>query len=103
MANKEGPVVGMGATECVGSDSNPYTVIAVNASGKTITLQADKYTRTDSNGLSECQEYTYERDPQGNIEVATLRKNGRYVAKGSSQRGLYYHLGSRRRYRDPSF
>jgi hypothetical protein len=91
---------GMGATICHWSDRTPATVIDMTASGKTITLQADKYTRTDDNGMSEDQSYEYERDPNGTIYRATLRKDGRYRLVGSKEQ---VSLGSRRKYHDYSF
>jgi len=91
------PVVGMGATRMCWSDRYPYTVIAVSASGKTIKVQSDKYTRTDANGMSECQTYEYAPDPNGVTITVRLTKRGWY-AKGSK-----FCLGSRSRYHDFSF
>src|SRR5277367_4802395 len=72
------PSVGMGATIQYWSDRKAGTIIQVERNGKRLVIQMDKSIRTDQNGMSECQEYEYERDPQGTIYIATLRKDGRY-------------------------
>lgn len=92
--------IGMGATICHWSDRSPATVIHVTSSGKTITLQEDKATRTDNNGMSDDQSYEYERDTQGNIYKATLRKDGKYKLVGSKE---VVALGVRRKFYDFSF
>lgn len=91
------PTVGMGATHLMYSDRAAYTVIAVSASGKTVTVQRDKATRTDMNGMSECQTYTFEPDPQGSTYVLRLTKRG-WAHKGSR-----FALGYRSEYHDFSF
>lgn len=63
-ANIPAPVVGMGATILMWSDRHAGTVVEVRADGS-FTVQRDKATRADSNGMSDCQEYTYEPDPNG--------------------------------------
>ena len=68
------PEVGMGATILSWSDRNPATVIGWN--GKLLTVQYDKAIRTDSNGMSECQQYDYERDPDGAIRHYKLTPKG---------------------------
>lgn len=98
------PVVGMGATEGIGSDSYPYTIIEVRRNGKELVLQGDSYHRTDKNGFSENQTYLYSPNPDGRIVVVTLRKNGKYKRKGSDMSSSYrYSFGHRRAYQDPSF
>lgn len=91
------PEVGMGATEICWSDRNPYTVIEVSKSGKSCKVQADKYTRTDDNGMSETQDYTFEPDPNGKIYTLRLTKNG------WSHKGTKFSLGQREKYHDFSF
>tara|TARA_Y100001973_G_C5200596_1_gene337334 strand:+ start:2840 stop:3229 length:390 start_codon:yes stop_codon:yes gene_type:complete len=61
------PEVGEAATILSHSDRAPGTVIEVFKSGKSdfIVVQEDNYTRTDKNGMSECQEYEYSRNPEG--------------------------------------
>ena len=79
------PTVGMGATEVMYSDRNPFTVIAVITPRK-IVVQEDTSTRTDSNGMSDCQSYTYSPNPEGRTRTLTLRKNDRWVPMGTDGR-----------------
>lgn len=98
------PVVGLGATYLGWTDRAPYTIIAVSPDGKTLTVQADKYDRTDDNGMSESQKYTYSPNPGGETYIATLRKNGAWVVKGESlKKGKRFAVGYRERYYDFSF
>jgi hypothetical protein len=72
---------------------------------------ADRATRTDKNGLSECQTYTYERNTDGGVyffrkakdgtweEVVMNSKTGRYNKTG----GVGLRIGERQEYRDFSF
>lgn len=92
--------IGMGATICYWSDRSPATVIQILQDGKRVIIQEDKFTRTDNNGISELQEYDYERDPNGATYVVTLRKDGRYKISKSN---TIVALGARRKYYDPSF
>lgn len=61
------PEVGEAATLLSYSDRSPGTVTKVFKSGKStfIIVQDDLYTRTDNNGMSECQDYEYTRNPEG--------------------------------------
>ena len=93
-------VIGMGATISCGSDSYPATLIQITQNGKRIVLQEDKATRTDKNGMSECQTYDYTEDSNGRIFIATLRKDGRYRITGTTQAVF---VGKRRCYYDYSF
>lgn len=98
------PAVGMGATYLGWTDRTPYTIIAVSPDGKTITVQADEYERTDDNGMSESQKYKYSPNPQGSTYIVTLRKNGAWVVKGEGLRkGRRFAIGYRERYYDFSF
>jgi hypothetical protein len=94
------PEVGMGATIQIGSDSIPATIIQVTSNCKRVVVQEDLATRTDKNGMSESQQYTYQSDPKGTIYIATLRKDGRYRITGGK---LPVTLGIRRKYYDYSF
>lgn len=98
MSNEVQPLVGMGATISHWSDRTACTVIEV--SGKRITLQEDLDTRTDNNGMSESQSYSYAPDPNGRIFHATLRKDGVYRISKSTE---IVTLGVRRKYHDYSF
>lgn len=102
------PQVGDGATERVGSDCYPYTVVKVSANGRTIWLQRDSYRRADARGPhSESQSYVYERCPNASVRKATLRKDGRYRMVGcsssGSMRGCFVSVGPRVAYMDPHF
>jgi non-ribosomal peptide synthetase component E (peptide arylation enzyme) len=68
--------LGDGATLCHWSDREAFTVIAKTKSGKTVTLQADTATRSDANGMSDAQTYTYERNPAGRTIKARLTSRG---------------------------
>lgn len=114
--------VGMGATEMMYSDREPYTVQKVVSPSRVIVTK-DKWTRVDSNGRSECQEYAYESVPLtvgekkrrcthmlfmqiGTDETAptngvTLVKTKRgWKALGQDRR---FALGIREKYEGPTF
>lgn len=57
------PEPGMGATILRWTDRAAATVTGWD--GRILTLQLDRATRTDANGMSDAQAYTYERDPDG--------------------------------------
>lgn len=90
------PEVGMGATICLWSDRHACTIVKVTPSQ--VHVQADKATRTDKNGMSESQEYSYERQPSAPVEIFRKTKRG-YRNKG----GSYLSIGVRREYYDFSF
>lgn len=98
------PVVGMGATRLMYSDRVAGTIVEVKRDGRELVFQPDKATRTDSNGMSESQRYSFERDPTAPTRTYTLRKGGRYVEKGASARsGEVLAIGYRDHYHDFSF
>jgi hypothetical protein len=81
--------VGDGATLRFVTDAHAYTVTAVSASGKTITMQRDKATRDPSwkpdarpGGFAAHvannydQRWTYEPDPDGAVRKARLTTRG---------------------------
>lgn len=94
------PSIGTAATVQVGSDRYPATVVGVTASGKTVTIQYDSYTRTDKNGQSEAQEYTYSPNPNGNVSMVRVTRHGWRIG---GQRGTLVVFGYRQAYQDPSF
>ena len=95
---------GMGATVGIGSDCSPYTVIEVSPDYKTIKIQKDSCKPADGYNYFGNQVYEFTPNPNGTIEVWTLRNNGRYVRKGDKKsNGFYLTIGSRRAYYDPSF
>ena len=94
------PDIGMGATEIGWTDRRPYTVIAIDESGKRCTVQEDTATRTDDNGMSDVQEYHYEANPQGMTRILSLRADGRWREVGGT---TIFHIGTRRKYHDYGF
>lgn len=99
------PEVGMGATVTMYTDRKAYTVIEVRHNGKMVVVRRDTATRTDTNGMSDCQSYRYEPNENGRIETFTLRKNGRWLQVGESMRsyGCALIIGTRDEYHDYSF
>lgn len=94
------PEVGMGATEIIGTDRTPYTVIEV-LSPRKIRVQADFYKRTDANGMSDFQTYEYAPNIEGVIETLTKRKDGNWRVMGTDD--SLFRIGYRRKYYDYSF
>jgi len=70
------PHVGMGATLTMYTDRRAGTVIDVGP--KYITVQCDKATRSDSNGMSECQSYTYAPNSSGAVYCFKRDTTGRW-------------------------
>ena len=101
--NTPTPEVGMGATMLSWTDRKAATIIEVSKSGKRITIQPDKSTRTDSNGMSDSQTYTFEPNPKAYTTEYSLRKNGRWVRVGDSMTGSSLLVGLREEYYDYSF
>jgi hypothetical protein len=102
-ANSEGKRTtlkqGLGATLCAGSDRYAYTLVGWTANGEIIYVTKDKATRTDKNGQSEDQTYSYETQKEALPEKAVWsRQQKRYRLSGM---GLY--LGVRKEYSDPGF
>jgi hypothetical protein len=97
-AKPEPPKVGDGATLISWTDRHPATVVWVSESGKTIRLQEDFARRTDKEGMSECQSYLYEPNPQAAVLTARLTKRGWKVVKGPR-----VVVGVREKYYDFSF
>lgn len=101
------PKVGDGASVQMWSDRKAGTVIAVSPTGHEVTWQEDHAKRTDSNGMSECQDYDYSPNPDGIVRVFTRRKlpggGVGYVAKGQGRKDGSYLKPGRRAYHDYSF
>lgn len=97
------PHVGQGATICLWSDRHAATVVAV-PNDRTVVVRQDHAERVDSNGFSETQVYRYSPSPTTKTETFTLRKNGRWIAKGQKMRGgVRLGLGHRDEHYDFSF
>jgi hypothetical protein len=101
------PEVGMGATEMLHSDRHAYTVTWVHPNGKRAIIQADKVTRTDTNGMSDMQHYTFEPNPQGKIYPIKMYKDGHwhvYINDGYFKgKSSVVMIGHREEYYDYSF
>lgn len=103
-ATQAAPEVGMGATELLWTDRHAGTITYVSPSGKMLKWRRDKAIRTDSHGMSDCQSYRYEPNPDAAEYTYTLRKDGRWVRKGAPMRGSGSLLiGSRSEHYDYSF
>jgi hypothetical protein len=96
------PEVGMGATILGWTDRRACTITEVSKSGKRVGIVEDIATRIDKNGMSDSQEYTFERGT-GSPSFFTLRKNGAWVRQGESIRGQRLAIGKRNHYYDYSF
>lgn len=57
------PEVGMGCTILSWSDCDAATIVEIGR--KVVVVQRDHARRTDKNGMSECQDYEFTRDPNG--------------------------------------
>lgn len=98
------PDVGDGATIVMWSDRLPATITEVRKtkSGKLrITVQEDKATRIDNNGISESQSWQFERDTNGRVFQYSERKDG--VLREVQNGGTTLWVGSRQKYYDFSF
>ena len=94
------PIIGIGATYYIGSDSYAYTITRISKSGKSFWMRMDGYrAKNGSNRLSETQEYEYTPDPHGPIRQ--VRWSARYERWKCGP--AIVALGHRRTYFDPSF
>lgn len=75
-SNSAMPEVGMGATLLSYTDRSPATVVAWDAKKMVVIVQEDNYTRIDSNGMSESQEYEYTPNPNAPLEFFKWTKKG---------------------------
>ncbi|WP_236745807.1 hypothetical protein [Mycobacteroides abscessus] len=98
------PEVGMGATIVMWSDRHAATIVAINERGTTVRVQQDRATRTDDHGISDCQSYAYAPNPEATVQTFTLRKTGRWIRKGESEKGgTALLIGRRDEHYDYSF
>lgn len=91
------PEVGMGATLVMWTDTHAYTITRVSKSGKSFWMKRDKAIRTDDYGMSDCQEYRYEPQPDAMEEPVRMTK------RGWMSRGHLVRVGIRDEYYDYSF
>lgn len=103
------PEVGMGVTLLAWTDRYAGTII--DRVGEVLMIQEDKAIRIDCNGISESQDYRYERDPNGRVryyrsyacrwrEVELGKRRGTWKLTGG---GPALRLGVREAYHDYSF
>lgn len=102
------PAAGLGCTALYSSDRHAYTIVATgrDLQGNIVafTAQRDKATRTDKHGMSDWQSYSYERNPEGAMEVVTRRPNGQWVTMGEgAKNGTKWLVGFRDEHYDYSF
>lgn len=90
-----------GATLIVGSDKYPYTILT--RSEKKITAQKDSFKAATGSDYFGDQKWDITSNPDAEIEVFTLRSNGRWVRQGDSMNGCPLNPNFRRAYQDPSF
>ena len=74
------PEVGMGVTECMWSDREPWEIIEVK-DARHITIRRLDASRVDNNGMSECQEYEYKSNPNNATARLYKNKKGRWVRR----------------------
>jgi hypothetical protein len=80
------PEVGMGATEIIGSDQDPYTIIEVK-SPSTIIIQEDTWRVVSGSEGDGSATYEYTPNPRGRTYVVTRRRGGRWkIAGGTTPR-----------------
>lgn len=97
------PVVGMGATKLGWTDRRPATIVAVCQKLRWVDVQDDDYKRTDSNGMSDSQEYEFTPNPKATVVRYSRRKDGSYVLVGDKLGGARLRVGERGCYYDFSF
>ena len=83
--------VGDGVTMAYYSDRHAATIIDIADNGAWIKVQQDKAIRIDNNGMSDDQEYRFERDPNGSIYTfkRTRKYKNMYTDNGVSKWGDY--------------
>lgn len=92
------PAVGIGATILMWTDRRAATIVKVTRTQ--VHVQEDVSTRTDGNGMSESQAYSYAPDPDAPVRIFRRTKNGAYRAP---HRGNGLLIGTRETYHDFSF
>ena len=98
------PEVGMGVTECMWSDREPYEVIEVT-DPRHIKVRRMATKVVSGSAFDGSAEYEYFSDPNGNVASLFKKKNGRWVERiGRSEcKGSGWYIGFAEKYYDPSF
>ena len=100
----EMPYIGQPCTISIGSDAYPATVVFVNKTGKRIGIRQCLHTPAEGFNYISNQVYDYSENYKAEVELWSLRKDGKYRPMGSQGRSGYrLTLGVRRLYQDPSF
>jgi transcription elongation factor Elf1 len=92
------PLLGMGVTESIGSDSSAYTIIEMKTDRR-IVIQADVSLMTEGSGYTEHQEYAFSRNQHAAMKALSKNKEGLWVAV--RDRSYRYTLGRRHERRNP--
>ena len=101
--------IGDGVTLIYYSDEEPATVIEIDPKGRWIKVQRDNAIRTDNNGMSDCQDYRFERDENGRIQTFYKTRKQEYTLFTNTGKftynnyGIWLMLKVRRKYYDYSF
>ena len=99
------PVVGMGVTRSIGSDSYPFTILDIrNVKGKTIlVIQRDKdlYNKDVDASVKYLEEYR-NHGLNGRIEYKDIKWNKQTKRWNKGQSFYFASIGQRTYYRDPS-
>ena len=89
------PKVGMGATLLSWTDRYPATIVEVLDGGKMIGVQEDEAIRTDSNGMSESQQYKFYPCPEQTVQYFKKDKKGAYREVRKNENGRYVFVAAR--------
>jgi hypothetical protein len=111
------PTLGAGCTLRIGSDSYPYTVVAVFEinTGFDVQIQADKATTAEGHDYYGAQKWDFERNHRGDVKMFRFEtfkadRGLREIVKNEKGRYVFakhdcylLDIGERRKYSDPSF
>lgn len=100
------PEIGMGVTVLEWTDRKACTIVGIITyrGRKQMTIQEDTALRTDTNGMSDSQHYTYEANPNGHKYVFTQRADGDWAELGvRNGHGYGLVIGRRSAHHDYSF
>lgn len=96
--------VGTPCTICFWSDCKPAEIIEVRRDGKELVVRDMNYKVISGSTQDGSAEYEYSSCENASTSVWTLRKNGKYYAKGASIKDSNsLGIGYARRYYDPHF
>lgn len=97
------PEVGMGCTEILWTDRHALEIIAVK-DDRHCTARYYDTKRTDSNGMSECQDYQYISNPNNRTVELFLTKKGEWRERYPDRSyGNRFAIGYAEEYYDYSF